>query len=182
MMAHDATILFSGSAQGAARDARDLLAEHHDVSAELWSVTSYKCLRTDALGVERRNRLNTTDEPEVPLVTRTLADSSGPIVAVSDFMTLVPDQIGRFTPRPLHVLGTDGFGRSDTREALREFFEIDAPNIVLAVLSALAEEGKIDPSQVAAAIERYEIETDGPHPPPPPNRRAEAPANPHAPK
>ena len=161
---HDATILFSGSAQGAARDARDLLAEHHDVSAELWSVTSYKCLRTDALEVERHNRLNPTDEPEVPLVTRRLADSSGPIVAVSDFMTLVPDQIGRFTPRPLHILGTDGFGRSDTREALREFFEIDAPNIVVAVLSALSEEGKIDPSQVAAAIERYKIETDGPDP------------------
>jgi pyruvate dehydrogenase E1 component len=161
---HAATILFSGSAQGAAREAQDLLAEHHDVSAELWSVTSYKRLRNDALDVERHNRLHPSDEPQIPLVTQKLADSNGPLLAVSDFMTLVPDQIGRFTPRPLHILGTDGFGRSDTREALRKFFEIDAANITVAVLSALAEEGKVEPADVAAAIERYEIDTDGPNP------------------
>ena len=78
----------------------------------------------------------------VPLVTRKLADSDGPIVAVTDFMTLVPDQIARFTPRSLHVLGTDGFGRSDTREALRRFFEVDAAHIVVAVLSALLGVGR----------------------------------------
>jgi pyruvate dehydrogenase E1 component len=162
--AHDATILFSGSAQGAARDAQAILAEDYDVSAELWSVTSYKRLRTEALEVERRNRLNPTADPEVPLVTRKLTDSHGPLVAVSDFMSLVPDQISRFTPRPMHILGTDGFGRSDTREALRQFFEIDAPNIAVAVLSALAEEGAIGTDAVEAAITRFGIDPSHPDP------------------
>jgi pyruvate dehydrogenase E1 component len=162
--AHDATILFSGSAQGAARDAQAILAEDYDVSAELWSVTSYKRLRTDALEVERRNRLNPTADPEVPLVTRKLTDSHGPLVAVSDFMSLVPDQVSRFTPRPMHILGTDGFGRSDTREALRQFFEIDAPNITVAVLSALAEEGAIGTDAVEAAIARFGIDPHQPDP------------------
>jgi pyruvate dehydrogenase E1 component len=158
--AHDATILFSGSAQGPAREAQTLLAEDFDVSAELWSVTSYKRLRTEALAVQRRNRLNPLADREIPLVTRKLADSTGPLVAVSDFMTLVPDQISRFTPRPLHVLGTDGFGRSDTREALRQFFEIDARHIAVAVLSALADDGKIRPEDVAEAIKRLGIDAD----------------------
>ena len=96
----------------------------------------------------------------MPLVTRKLTDSDGPIVAVTDFMTLVPDQIARFTPRPLHVLGTDGFGRSDTREALRRFFEVDSVHIVLAVLSALMESGQASPDEVSAAMDRYGIEAD----------------------
>ncbi|MXZ96769.1 MAG: pyruvate dehydrogenase (acetyl-transferring), homodimeric type [Acidimicrobiaceae bacterium] len=155
-----ATILFSGASVGAALEAQALLAEHHDTSAELWSATSYQRLRREALDVERRNRLHPTDEPAVPLVTRRLSDSDGPIVAVTDFMTLVPDQIARFTPRPLHVLGTDGFGRSDTREALRRFFEVDGVHIVLAVLSALMESGEASADEVAAAIDRYGIDVD----------------------
>jgi pyruvate dehydrogenase E1 component len=161
---HNATILFSGPAVGAALEAQKLLAEHHDVSAELWSVTSYKRLRADALGCERRNRLEQTDPAVMPLVTRRLADSEGPIVAVSDWMTLVPDQIARWTPRPLHVLGTDGFGRSDTREALRRFFEVDAAHLVVAVLSALAEDGLVSREDVVAAISRYGIDPDRPDP------------------
>ena len=152
-----ATILFSGASVGAALEAQALLAEHHDTSAELWSVTSYQRLRREALGVQRRNRLNPAGVLETPLVTRRLADSDGPIVAVSDYMTLVPDQIARFTPRPLNVLGTDGFGRSDTREALRRFFEVDGPHITVAVLSALAAAGQADPAEVAGAMERYGI-------------------------
>ena len=152
-----ATILFSGASVGAALEAQALLAEHHDTSAELWSVTSYQRLRREALGVQRRNRLNPAGALETPLVTRRLADSDGPIVAVSDYMTLVPDQIARFTPRPLNVLGTDGFGRSDTREALRRFFEVDGPHITVAVLSALAAAGQADPAEVAGAMERYGI-------------------------
>ena len=155
-----ATILFSGASVGAALEAQALLAQHHDTSAELWSATSYQRLRREALDVERRNRLDPASEPAVPLVTRKLTDSDGPIVAVTDFMTLVPDQIARFTPRPLHVLGTDGFGRSDTREALRRFFEVDAPHIVLAVLSALMESGEASPDEVSAAMDRYGIEAD----------------------
>ena len=155
-----ATIMFSGSAVGAAREAQALLAEHHDVSAELWSATSYQRLRREALDVERRNRLHPGDEPAVPVVTRKLNDSDGPIVAVTDYMTLVPDQVSRFTPRPLHVLGTDGFGRSDTRQALRRFFEVDGAHIVIAVLSALMSAGDATPDEVAFAMQRYGIEAD----------------------
>ncbi len=159
-----ATILFSGAAQRAAREAQQLLADHHDTSVELWSATSYQRLRRQALDVERRNRLHPKDPPEMPLVTSLLADSDGPIVAVTDFMTLVVDQIARFVPRPLHVLGTDGFGRSDTREALRRFFEVDSAHIAVAVLSALADAGEASPAEVAEAIERYGIDPTGPAP------------------
>ena len=159
-----ATVLFSGPAVGAAREAQALLAERHNVSAELWSATSYKRLRADALDVERRNRLNPSDRPEAPAVTRKLADSEGPIVAVTDYMTLVPDQIARFTPRPLHVLGTDGFGRSDTREGLRSFFEVDAAHVVVAVLAALADAGEVERADLQAAIDRYGLDPNRPDP------------------
>ena len=160
----NATVLFSGAAQGAAREAQHLLATEHDVSVELWSVTSYKRLRANGLDVERRNRLSPENESRVCDVGRKLADSDGPIVAVTDFMTLVPDQIARFTPRPMHVLGTDGFGRSDTREALRSFFEVDAAHVVVAVLSALHADGEGSATEVAKAIERYGIDSDRPDP------------------
>lgn len=157
-----ATILFSGSAQGAARRAAEELAEHYGVAAELWSATSYKSLREEALSVERTNRLHPSREPEVPLVTRLLHESTGPIAAVTDFMKMVPDQIARFVPegRPFHVLGTDGMGRSDTREALRRFFEVDAGHVVVAVLTGLLESGEIDASVVQDAIDRYGIDPD----------------------
>ena len=155
-----ATILFSGASVVAALEAQALLAEHHDISAELWSATSYQRLRREALDVERRNRLHPETEPVVPLATRKLSDSDGPIVAVTDYMTLVPDQIARFTPRTLHVLGTDGFGRSDTREALRRFFEVDAASITVAVLSALLESGEASPDEVSAAMGRYGLDAD----------------------
>ncbi len=157
-LAHKATILFSGATVGAAFAAQSILAESHNVSAELWSATSYKRLRSEALDCERRNRLSPTQEQAVPSVTRKLLDSEGPLVAVSDWMTLVPDQVARWTPRPLHVLGTDGFGRSDTREALRRFFEIDAQHLVVAVLAALAEDGTISADEAAAAIAKYGID------------------------
>ena len=155
-----ATILFSGAAVGAALEAQALLAEHHDTSAELWSVTSYQRLRREALDVERRSRLAPSDEPALPLVTRKLADSDGPIVAVTDYVTLVPDQIARFTPRPLHVLGTDGFGRSDTREALRRFFEVDGAHLTVTALCALAACGEATPEEVSEAMMRYGIDAD----------------------
>ncbi|MGA0820989.1 MAG: pyruvate dehydrogenase (acetyl-transferring), homodimeric type, partial [Ilumatobacteraceae bacterium] len=122
------TLLFSGSAQGAARAAAAELAEHWDVGAELWSATSYKTLREDALAAERWNRLNPPQVARTPLVTELMAETTGPIVAVSDFMKIVPEQIARFVPgRTFVPLGTDGMGRSDTREALRRHFETDMP-------------------------------------------------------
>ncbi len=161
-----ATILFSGSAHTAARKAVDELAEHYDVAAELWSATSYKLLREEALAVERLNRLHPSREAEVPLVTRLLECSAGPITAVSDFMKAVPDQIARFVPddRPFHVLGTDGMGRSDTREALRRFFEVDTGHVVVSALTGLMEAGEVDASVVADAISRYDIDPDAADP------------------
>jgi pyruvate dehydrogenase E1 component len=163
--AQRATIIFSGSAQGAAREAQTELAEHYGVAAELWSATSYKRLREDALTIERSNRLHPGDTPALAPVTAKLATSAGPIVAVTDFMKAVPDQIARFVPitdsgrpRSFTSLGTDGVGRSDTRESLRRFFETDTAHVVVATLAALASEGEIDTSVVADAIKRYEID------------------------
>ena len=156
-----ATLLFSGSAHGAARAAAVELSERFEVGAELWSATSYKALRDEALTVERWNRLHPTDPARTPLVTNLLADSEGPIVAVTDFMKIVPEQIARFLPdRPFVPLGTDGYGRSDTREALRRHFEIDTPHIVVATLSALAAAGEIKAETVADAISHYGIDPD----------------------
>ncbi|MDW3213547.1 MAG: pyruvate dehydrogenase (acetyl-transferring), homodimeric type [Ilumatobacteraceae bacterium] len=157
-----ATILFSGISHAAARAAADQLAEHYDVGAELWSATSYKALREEAMAVERRNRLHPTEQPEVPEVTQLLSQSSGPITAVSDFMKIVPEQIARFVPddRPFEILGTDGMGRSDTREALRRFFEIDMGNVVVSVLTGLMQSGEVDAATVADAIKRYDIDPD----------------------
>ncbi|MFK7919955.1 MAG: pyruvate dehydrogenase (acetyl-transferring), homodimeric type [Ilumatobacter sp.] len=153
------TILFSGSAHTAAQSARDELAEHYGVGAELWSVTSYKALREDGLAAERHNRLHPSGAPRVPNVTRRLAESTGPITAVSDFMAIVPDQIRQFVDeRTFTTLGTDGMGRSDTREALRRFFEIDTGHVVVGVLSGLLAEGKVDAATVEDAIARYDID------------------------
>jgi pyruvate dehydrogenase E1 component len=161
-LARRATILFSGSAQGVAREAAADLAEHYGVSVELWSATSYKCLREEALAVERWNRLHPTEERRVPIVTQLLDTSAGPITAVTDFMKAVPDQIARFVPtgRPFHILGTDGMGRSDTREALRRHFEIDAGHIVVATLTGLMEVGDVDVAAVSDAIARYDIDPE----------------------
>jgi pyruvate dehydrogenase E1 component len=160
-----ATVLFSGSAQGAARKAAAELAEHYDVGAELWSATSYKALRDEALATERWNRLHPAQPPRTTLVGRLLSEAPGPIVAVTDFMKLVPEQIARFLPgRPFAPLGTDGYGRSDTREALRAHFEVDMPNIVVAVLHGLAEQGDVKTETVVDAINRYGIDPDAANP------------------
>ena len=161
---HKAAVIFSGPMHIAARQAQVALAEHYGVDVELFSATSYKRLREQAVEVERWNRLHADRERLVPYVTRTLANVQGPIVAVSDYMKSVPDQIARWVPRRFRPLGTDGFGRSDTREALRRFFEVDSGHIVVAVLSALVEEGIIEPPIVRDAVDRYEIDPDLPDP------------------
>ncbi|MGH9158086.1 MAG: pyruvate dehydrogenase (acetyl-transferring), homodimeric type [Acidimicrobiales bacterium] len=159
-----ATIIFSGSAYGAAVEARDILAADHDVAAECWSATSYKSLREDALSVERWNRLHPTEPARVPYVTRCLSASEGPVVAVTDFMKMVPDQVARWVPALFTPLGTDGFGRSDTRSALRRHFETDAAHVVVAVLKALADSGDGKAEEVADAITRFGIDAEAPDP------------------
>jgi pyruvate dehydrogenase E1 component len=161
---HRATILFSGTGQGAARAAQASLAEHHDVGAELWSATSYKALREDALAVERWNRLHPGATPRTPYVTDVLQDAEGPFVAVTDWMKAVPDQVARWVPGPFTPLGTDGYGRSDTREQLRRHFETDAAHVVVAVLDALAREGEVKQEAVADAIAHHGIDVDAPDP------------------
>jgi pyruvate dehydrogenase E1 component len=159
---HDinATILFSGAAHTAAREAANELAERFGVGTELWSATSYKLLREEALGMDRWNRLNPAETPRKARVTSLLESSSGPIVAVTDYMRAVPDQIAPFAPRSFTSLGTDGYGRSDTREALRSFFEVDTDHVVIAVLSALARDSSIEASIVSAEIHRRGIDPD----------------------
>ncbi|MCI0678095.1 MAG: pyruvate dehydrogenase (acetyl-transferring), homodimeric type [Actinobacteria bacterium] len=157
-------LLFSGTANLAAREAQTELAEHYGVGAELWSATSYKLLREGALAAERWNRLHPEDEPRVPLVTRLLASAPGPTVAVTDYMSLVPDQVARWVPGSYTVLGTDGYGRSDSRSALRRFFETDTGHVVAASLSALAAADDIEVSAVQDAYKRYDIDPDNPDP------------------
>src|SRR5918996_568937 len=158
---HRATILFSGTAQGAARAAQAELAERWDVGADLWSATSYKRLREEALAAERWNRLHPTEPPRTPLVTQLLgASEGGPVVAVTDFVKAVPDQVSRWVRQPFVPLGTDGFGRSDTREKLRQFFETDMPHVVVATLWALAQQGEVKAETVAEAITHYGIDPE----------------------
>jgi pyruvate dehydrogenase E1 component len=158
--AHRATILFSGTAQGAAREAQVELSERWDVGAELWSATSYKRLREQALSTERWNRLHPTEPARTPLVTELLGNEGGPVVAVTDFLKAVPDQVSRWVRQPFVPLGTDGFGRSDTRERLRQFFEVDMPHVVVATLWGLARQGEVKPEVVADAIAHYGIDTE----------------------
>ncbi|HET6964498.1 MAG TPA: pyruvate dehydrogenase (acetyl-transferring), homodimeric type, partial [Acidimicrobiales bacterium] len=159
-----ATILFSGTASQAALEAQKLLADKHDVAAELWSATSYKALREDALSVERWNRLHPTLQPRTPYVTEALSAAAGPIVAVTDFMKAVPDQVARWAPGNFTPLGTDGYGRSDTREALRRHFETDAAHITVAVLDGLLSTGEGKAQEVEQAIAAYDIDADTPDP------------------
>ena len=159
-----ATLLFSGSAWQAAFEAQRMLADEWGVEAEAWSVTSYKSLREDAISVERWNRLHPGEDPRIPFVTQCLSESEGPIVAVTDFMRAVPDQVSRWMPRGFTSLGTDGFGRSDTREVLRRFFEVDAAHVVVAVLHDLAAAGAIPASSVTEAITRYGIDPESADP------------------
>ncbi|HEU5151083.1 MAG TPA: pyruvate dehydrogenase (acetyl-transferring), homodimeric type [Iamia sp.] len=159
---HRATVWFSGTAQVAAQEAQALLAERFAVGVELWSVTSYKRLREDALDHERAVRLRIPDPPR-PHLADVVAAGTGPVVAVTDYMKAVPDQVARWvTDRPFTSLGTDGFGRSDTREALRAFFEVDAAHVAVAVLDGLVRAGTLDPAVVDAAVATLGVDRAGP--------------------
>jgi pyruvate dehydrogenase E1 component len=161
---HRTHILGSGPMLLRALEAQRMLAEEWGIGADVWSATSYKLLREDALECERWNRLHPDEPPRTPYVTELLASADGPIVAVSDYVKAVPDQIGRFVPQPFIPLGTDGYGFSDVRPALRRHFEVDAAHIVVAVLDGLAQTGDVKAEDVAEAIRRYEIDADAPDP------------------
>ncbi len=153
-----AQLLASGVAMPWALKAQRLLAEDWGVAADVWSVTSWTELRRDALACESHNMLHPGEETRVPYVTTALDGAPGPVVAVSDWIRAVPDQISRWVPASYTSLGTDGFGFSDTRPAARRFFHVDAESIVLAVLSQLARSGEADRSLPAQAIGRYKLD------------------------
>jgi len=152
-----AQVLASGVAMPWALRAQRLLGEEWGVDADVWSVTSWNELRRDAVTCEEANLLDPSDTPRVPYVAARLADTSGPVVTVSDFMRAVPDQISRWVPTDYSSLGTDGFGFADTRGAARRFFHVDAESIVLAVLTALAKRGEVKPEAPREAIDRYKL-------------------------
>ncbi len=148
-----ASLCFSGPMWSVAAEAQQVLAERYGVAAETWAVTSWTRLRSDALEVERWNRLHPDAPPRMALVTSALGKGTDPVVAITDYMRAVPDQVSRFIERPYASLGTDGFGRSDAREALRTHFEVDAAHLVVAVLQQLALAGRVEPAFVAKAID-----------------------------
>lgn len=145
-------LLGSGSILTEAGKAQQILAEKYNVAADLWSVTSYSELRREALKTDRWNRLHPTKAAQVPYVQQVLGGTEGPIVAASDYMKAVQDQIAPWLGGRYETLGTDGFGRSDNREHLRAHFEVNAASIAAAALSRLSREGKFDPKKAAAAI------------------------------
>jgi pyruvate dehydrogenase E1 component len=159
-----AQLFGSGAILREALKAQEILEEKYGVSADVWSVTSYKALYTDGIDTERWNLLHSGEKPRVPYVTECLADSDGVLVAASDYLKALPNLISRWTPRRLASLGTDGFGRSESRAALRDFFEVDARFIALATLYELFREGKIGSEIVQKAVKELEINLDKPNP------------------
>jgi pyruvate dehydrogenase E1 component len=157
-------LLGSGPLLNVAEQAAAMLAAEHGVAAELYSVTSYQQLFRDAASVDRWNRLHPAEPPRAPFVRACLGDDPAPIVAVSDYVKMLPAGLARWLPGPLTPLGTDGFGRSDGRAALRAHFEVDARHVVAAALSALARAGRIDAAAAAAALEQLGIDPERPDP------------------
>ncbi|MGH2759729.1 MAG: pyruvate dehydrogenase (acetyl-transferring), homodimeric type [Actinomycetota bacterium] len=157
-------LLASGPIVRIALEAQDRLKEEFGVAADVWSATSFQQLRHDALSAERWNRLHPTERPRVPYVVDALDEAEGPVVGVSDYMKAVPDQVARWVGRPYVSLGTDGFGRSDTREDLRRHFEIDTGHVTAAALHALALSGEVKPEKVREAIESAGIDPEAVEP------------------
>jgi len=144
--------------------AAELLMDDFGIPTDIWSVTSFNELRRDALEVERWNQLHPSEDRKRCYVERCFADRPGPYIAATDYMKIVADQIQRWVPGRFVSLGTDGYGRSDARKALRAHFEVDKQFIAVAALKALADDGALDQKTVAAAIEKYGIDPDRPDP------------------
>ena len=158
------TLLGSGAILNEVLKAQEMLAARYGVAADVWSVTSYTELRREALDADRWNMLHPDQLPRISYVATCLAEAPAVVVAATDYIKTLPDLIAKWVPGRLVALGTDGFGRSDTREALRNFFEVDARFVTLATLHALAQEGRIDAELVSEAIEDLNIDTEKPNP------------------
>jgi pyruvate dehydrogenase E1 component len=159
-----AQLFGSGTIMFEVLKAQQILEEKYGVSADVWSVTSYKQLYRDGNDCERWNMLHPGEGPRVPFVTQCLKDAPGVLVAASDYMKVLPESIAQWVPRPLMALGTDGFGRSESRASLRDFFEVDAKHIVLATLNALARDRQFKLEVVQQAVKDLGINPGKPNP------------------
>jgi pyruvate dehydrogenase E1 component len=159
-----AQLFGSGSILREALQAQEILETKYNVAADVWSITSYKALYTDGIETERWNRLHPGSKPRVPYVTKTLGDAPGVLVAASDYLKTLPNMISKWLPRRLASLGTDGFGRSEGRQSLRTFFEVDARSIALATLHELHLDGKLDTKVLDKAIKELGINPEKPNP------------------
>jgi pyruvate dehydrogenase E1 component len=144
--------------------AAELLEKDWGIGANVWSVPSFTELRREGLDCERWNMLNPDKKQRVSYVAQCLKDAKGPVIASTDYMKSFAEQIQRFVPTKFVALGTDGFGRSDSREALRDFFEVNRYYVVVAALKALSDEGKLDVKKVAEAVKKYKLDSDKPNP------------------
>ncbi|MCY4605367.1 MAG: pyruvate dehydrogenase (acetyl-transferring), homodimeric type, partial [Gemmatimonadetes bacterium] len=154
----------SGAIINSALKAQSILEEKYQVSADVWSITSYKALHRDGLDAERWNRLHPGEKPHLSYIEQCLAKERGVYVMAADYVKALPESIARWFPNPPVSLGTDGFGRSETREALRDHFEVDYRFIALGALSALAREGQIECDVVVQAMQDLEIDPAKPNP------------------
>jgi pyruvate dehydrogenase E1 component len=159
-----AQLLGSGTIMHEVLKAAEVLGQKYGIACDVWSVTSYKELYRDANDCERWNMLHPGDPAKVPYVTQTLKDAQGPFVAASDYMKVLPESLGKWVPGQLVSLRTDGFGRSENRAALRDFFEVDSKHIVLATLGALAREKKIATDVVKRAVKELGINPEKANP------------------
>ncbi len=159
-----AQLFGSGAILNEALRAQEILDQKFGVAADVWSVTSYKALYTDGVETERWNRLHPSAKPRVPYVSQALAGAPGVLVAATDYLKTLPNMVAKWMPRRLASLGTDGFGRSEGRASLRDFFEVDARFITLAALHELAADGKLEASVVERAVKELGIDPEKPNP------------------
>jgi pyruvate dehydrogenase E1 component len=157
-------LLGSGTILREVLAAAEVLEEKYRIPADVWSVTSFSELRREALDIERWNALHPAAKPRVSYVAERFAGRNGPFVAATDYMKIVSDQIRQWVPGHYKVLGTDGFGRSDGRDALRHHFEVDRKAVVVAALKALADEGSVDASTVVKAMADLGVDPEKPNP------------------
>jgi pyruvate dehydrogenase E1 component len=159
--AHHVQLLGSGTILREVREAAKILRDEFNVASDVWSVTSFNELRREGLAVERNNRLHPQQKPKQTYIEQCLGGRKGPVIASTDYMKLFADQIRQWVPsKEYKVLGTDGFGRSDSRKKLRHFFEVDRYFVVLAALEALADRGELEPKVVAEAIAKFGIDPE----------------------
>jgi pyruvate dehydrogenase E1 component len=162
--AHRAQLFGSGAILNQVLEAQAILGDRYGVAADVWSITSFKELYLDGLDCDRHNRLHPEAEPRRPWITQCLEGTDGAYVVASDYVKALPQSIGRWFPKPPAALGTDGFGRSESRPVLRRFFEVDAAHVVIATLHELAASGDLEPEVVRQAMADLEVDPDAPNP------------------